>query len=106
MNSYPAVLIGRLGVNKDYRTTDEIGNTTGNQLMNFIKTWFLINNKTGCRFIVVDSYNTEKALKYYERNGFQPLFSNEEQEKQYYSYSTEKPLESRLLYFDLISYKY
>ncbi len=66
MNSYPAVLIGRLGVNKDYRIPDGEENTTGNQLMDFIKTWFLINNKTGCRFIVVDSYNNDKALNYLE----------------------------------------
>lgn len=40
------------------------------KLMSFIKDWFRHeDNKTGCRFIVVDAYNEEKVLRYYERNG-------------------------------------
>jgi len=27
------------------------------ELYFFIKVWFTLNNKTGCRFIVVDAYN-------------------------------------------------
>ena len=39
--------------------------------MSFIKDWFRHeDNKTGCRFIVVDAYNEEKVLRYYEKNGF------------------------------------
>jgi hypothetical protein len=45
--SYPAVLIGRLGVNQDFKN---IG--IGRELMDFIKSWFIHpNNKTGCRFL-------------------------------------------------------
>jgi GNAT superfamily N-acetyltransferase len=51
--SYPAVLIGRLGVNKAFS-----GKGIGKELMTFIKSWFIdAHNKTGCRFVVVDAYN-------------------------------------------------
>ena len=66
--SYPAVLIGRLGVNREFQNTPS---HVGQQLMSFIKDWFRHeDNKTGCRFIVVDAYNEEKVLRYYEKNGF------------------------------------
>ena len=65
MRSYPAVLIGRLGVNKDFRNVVGEGQRIGDQLMDFIKSWFVDGaNKTGCRFIVVDAYNTFKPLRY------------------------------------------
>ena len=54
MKSYPAVLIGRLGVHKNYRLVNDETDRTGKQLMNFIKSWFIDGaNKTGCRFIHV-----------------------------------------------------
>jgi hypothetical protein len=103
MKSYPAVLIGRLGVNKNFRNIIENEKSIGDQLMDFIKSWFIDkSNKTGCRFIVVDSYNQITPLKYYKRNGFIELFSSEEQEKQYTFHQSEKLLITRLLYFDLI----
>ena len=65
MKSYPAVLIGRLGVNTNYRFIEGETERTGKQLMDFIKSWFIDGaNKTGCRFIVVDSYNDAGPLKY------------------------------------------
>lgn len=74
--------------------------------MNFIKSWFIDGaNKTGCRFIVVDSYNEIKPLKYYSNNEFIPLFSNEEQEKEYTGIDSDAKLETRLFYFDLIMLK-
>lgn len=46
--------------------------------MTFIKDWFRHeDNKTGCRFIVVDAYNEERVLKYYDKNGFLPLYKTE-----------------------------
>jgi hypothetical protein len=54
MRSYPAVLIGRLGVHKDFRNIEGEESRIGDQLMNFIKSWFVDGtNKTGCRFIVL-----------------------------------------------------
>ncbi len=96
--SYPAVLIGRLGVSLSYS-----GDGVGTQLMDFIKAWFIDPlNKTGCRFIVVDAYNTDDAIKYYEKNEFSFLFSTEEQEKEYLNIEPEGELKTRMMYFDLL----
>lgn len=96
--SYPAVLIGRLGVSAKFK---RLG--IGRELMDFIKAWFIdSNNKTGCRFIVVDSYNEDEPLKYYSKNNFEFLFSTEEQEKEYSGLPKEDSLKTRLMYFDLI----
>lgn len=49
--------------------------------MTFIKSWFIDpNNKTGCRYVVVDSYNEEAPKEYYTKNGFDFVYSTEEQE--------------------------
>ena len=78
-NSYPSVLIGRLGVNKGFQ-----GQNIGPELMDFIKVWFIDSeNKTGCRFIVVDAYNEEIPLKYYGKCGFEFLIPNESAELKY-----------------------
>lgn len=103
MRSYPAVLIGRLGVNKEYRLMEGEEERTGKQLMDFIKSWFIDEaNKTGCRFIVVDSYNEPGPLRYYSKNGFIGLFSSEEQEKDFTGLSKDAELQTRLMFFDLI----
>jgi hypothetical protein len=103
MKSYPAALIGRLGVSKGFRYITGEEKTIGDQLMDFIKAWFIDkSNKTGCRFLVVDAYNEESPLNYYKRNGFVELFSTEEQEKQATNMPNDKKLLTRLLYFDLI----
>ena len=106
MKSYPAVLIGRLGVNKNYRFVKGETERTGKQLMNFIKSWFIDGaNKTGCRFIVVDSYNDAGPIKYYSENNFVALFSSDNQEKEYTGIPLEAILPTRLMYFDLIVLK-
>jgi hypothetical protein len=43
-NTFPAVKIGRFGVNKDYQSGG-----IGTQAMDYIKSMFVIKNKTGCR---------------------------------------------------------
>ena len=71
--------------------------------MDFIKFWFVSSeNKTGCRFIVVDSYNTFKPLRYYKSNDFIELFGTEDQEKEFTGLPLNQQLQTRLLYFDLI----
>lgn len=103
MRSYPAVLIGRLGVHKNFRNVEHEEQRIGDQLMDFIKSWFVDGaNKTGCRFIVVDAYNTFKPLRYYNSNGFIELFSTEDQEKEFTGVAEGQELETRLLFFDLI----
>lgn len=65
--TYPAVLIGRIAVAKEFQGKKYC---IGYQIMNFIKKWFVTDdNKTGCRYVLVDAMNTEHTLKYYERNG-------------------------------------
>lgn len=74
--------------------------------MDFIKAWFIDpHNKTGCRFIVVDAYNEEMPLRYYEKNGFQYMFSKEKQEAEYTNKDVSTKLNTRLMYFDLIVLK-
>ena len=97
--NYPAVLIGRLGVSADYRGK---GMNIGSQILNYIKGWFRSeDNKTGCRFIVVDAYNNEKTLHFYEKNGFKPLYKTEQEERAFLELNPEQPLETRFMFFDL-----
>ncbi len=92
-------MIGRLGVSKEFTSLG-----IGTELLNFIKSWFIErDNKTGCRFIIVDSYNTNEALNFYKKNGFNFLFSSEEQEKIATDVSNDSQIKTRLMYFDLIT---
>ena len=63
------------------------GQSIGSFLLNFIKSYFIIENKTGCRFLTVDAYAA--AVPFYMKNGFVPL--NDE----------DVDSATRLLYFDL-----
>ena len=95
--SYPAVFIGRLGINKSFKNKSVVS-----QLLHFIKDWFRhASNKTGCRFIVVDAYNNGRTTKFYERNNFRYLYDNESEECMQYKSSTTKDISTRLMYFDL-----
>lgn len=97
MRRYPAVLIGRLGINNQFKRRG-----IGTELMDFIKSWFINkNNKTGCRFIVVDSYNEEAPKDYYCKNKFEYLFYTEEDEAERMGVENIA-LKTRLMYFDLI----
>jgi GNAT superfamily N-acetyltransferase len=64
-SSYPAVKIGRFGVAKEYQRQH-----IGQQTMDFIKQFFVVHNKTGCRFLIVDAYNKSNVLKFYKESGF------------------------------------
>jgi len=98
LSSYPATLIGRLGVDKKFG-----GKGIGTEMMDFIKQWMLEpSNKTACRYLTVDAYNNEPTLKFYEANGFKALFSSDKQEKEYVGLPQAKELKTRLMYFDLI----
>ena len=71
LKSYPAVKLCRLGVSKSMR-----GKSVGSFLLDFIKSYFLVDNKTGCRFITVDAYI--EAIHFYEKNDFLPLRNDDE----------------------------
>ena len=100
--SYPAVLIGRLGVSTLFQGSN---NAVGSQVIDYIISWFLLpNNKTGCRFIVVDAYNNENVRHFYEKNGFKLLYQTEEQEKEANHIPVSDKLTSRMMYLDLLRY--
>lgn len=95
---YPAVLIGRIGVNQKFKRQH-----VGSELMDIIKNWFIKeDNKTGCRYLVVDAYNETAPCEYYQKNGFAFMFSSEEQEREYRNIAGDNPLHTRLMYFDLM----
>ena len=93
----------------------------GKELMDLIKT-IAINpgNNSAARYLVVDAVNEPKVISYYQNNGFQFLFSTDEEELEclhelphegwlkrlvrVFS-GKEKPeykCSTRLMYFDLI----
>lgn len=68
MKSYPAIKIGRLGLHKDYH-----GTPISKQFMDFIKAWTVRDHKPAVKFLILDSYNNPKNLRYYAKNGFELL---------------------------------
>ena len=96
MRRYPAVLIGRLGVDIQFAN-----NGIGTELMQILKFWFVEpDNKAAVRYLAVDALNNSRTLNYYEKNGFAYLFKDEEQEA--VSSRMKQPLKTRYMYFDLI----
>lgn len=98
LKRFPAALIGRLGTNKDLA-----GQGYGSAVMDFIKVLFRTNNRTGCRFLIVDAKNRPDALHFYEKNEFQYLIKDERLEAKYMGIGVgHLPLNTRLMYFDLL----
>ena len=98
LKDYPAVLLARLGVSKDFRSLN-----IGSDVIEFVKLWFLDpHNKTGCRFLIVDAYNSPATLAFYEKNDFKMVFSSEQQEKDYRHLDYETALSTRLMFYDLM----
>ena len=82
-SSYPAMKIGRFGINCEHQ---KLG--IGSDLINFLKSWFITNNRTGCRYLTVDAYI--QSLAFYEKCGFNYLTEK------------DKKQDTRLMYFDLM----
>ena len=101
LRTYPAVLLGRLGVNRKYQGTDFF---VGQQVINYVKSWFIEeDNKTGCRFLVVDAYNELKVLNFYTRNGFKYLYADENEERtELHIPESADLIYTRLMFLDLI----
>lgn len=101
MKRFPSALIGRFGTNKDYA-----GQGYGSAVMDFIKVLFRTNNRTGCRFLIVDAKNRPETLRFYEKNEFQYLINDERLEAKYMGIGVgHLPLNTRLMYFDLLKLK-
>lgn len=84
LRSYPAIKIGRLGIAKSVQYQ-----SVGTYLLEFIEEYFLIDNKSGCRFVTVDAY--VEAIPFYIKNNYQFL-NNDDEDKH-----------TRVMYFDLAS---
>jgi len=99
---HPAVLIGQLAVFDGF---NHLG--IGDEILTFIKMWFLSSeNKTGCRYLVIDAINHPKVLDFYTRNGFRFIFNNIEDEIEYMELDLDPEYKrTRLMYFDLIVLK-
>ena len=82
LKSLPAMKIGRLAVNSNYKNQN-----IGTSILDYLKKLFIDNNRTGCRFITVDAY--KDSLKFYEKNGFK------------YLTNLDINNDTRLMYFDL-----
>jgi len=100
LKSYPAMLIGRLGVSMDFN-----GQGVGSQLINFIKDYSLIQFPRFVRYLLVDAYNEPAVVGFYQKNDFTPVFSTEEQEKESYRQHPSDPLQTRYMFFDMIQWR-
>ena len=84
LKSYPAVKLCRLGVDDSAK-----GRQIGTIVLDYIKSMFIVENKTGCRFLTVDAYL--EAIPFYEKNGFRFLNADDDDPH------------TRLMYYDLMS---
>ena len=59
-----------------------------------VKTMFLNDNRTGCRFITVDAYSNKATLNFYKnKNQFEFLWEKDSDE------------DTRIMWFDLKNYQ-
>jgi GNAT superfamily N-acetyltransferase len=86
--TYPAVKLGRLGIDKDFQSKG-----IGSQILDFTERLFIAESKSGCRFITVDAYNNDKTLSFYRRNDFEFFLTTDTRDK------------TRLMYYDLLPLK-
>lgn len=84
LRSYPAIKIGRLAISKSVQHQ-----SIGTYLLEFIEDYFVVDNKSGCRFVTVDAY--ADAIPFYIKNNYQFL-NNDDEDKR-----------TRVMYFDLAS---
>jgi GNAT superfamily N-acetyltransferase len=98
LQSYPAFLIGRLGVSVEFA-----GQGIGSQLMRNIKYYCDSRFSTLVRFLVVDAYNNDTVLSYYLKNRFLFVFSTEQQEKENMKKAIQdnEPLRTRQMFYDM-----
>lgn len=109
LKRYPGILIGRLGVNSEFAHQG-----IGSQVLDVIKLWFDSSVvKAGCRFLIVDALNKPNVLDFYRKNGFETLFTSEQQEDFYVNPPKDEEqrlmrlanpikLETRLMFTDLL----
>lgn len=84
LRSYPAIKICRLAIAQSAQNQ-----SIGTYLLEFIEDYFIVDNKSGCRFVTVDAY--VNAIPFYIKNNYQFL-NNDDEDKH-----------TRVMYFDLAS---
>lgn len=84
IRNYPAIKIGRIGVSIYFQKTG-----IAYELMDFIKGFSIIEHKPACRLLLLDAYNKERQINFYEKNGFRFVLD------------TDQHANKRLMYFDL-----
>jgi hypothetical protein len=106
LRSFPAVKIGRLAVKKGL---ERGGHRIGSSVVVFIQAFLMLKNKTGCRFLTVDSY--PGAVEFYRKAGFKKVEKATGQEIQTCPHCKEAlPLDSKapplddnvLMFLDLV----
>ena len=100
LKSYPAILIGRLGVATEFN-----GQGIGSQLIYAIKTFCFDQFPDFVRFLLVDAYNEPAVVGFYQKNDFTTVFSTEEQEKEAYRQSSSEALLTRYMFYDMIHWR-
>jgi ribosomal protein S18 acetylase RimI-like enzyme len=98
LQTYPALLIGRLGVSVEFS-----GQGVGSQLMYAIKNYCNGKFPHLVRFLVVDAYNNNAVLLYYQKNDFTFVFSSEQQEIENLKkkIGEDEVLHTRQMFFDM-----
>ena len=87
LRSYPTVKLVRLGVCNPHQKKG-----IGSDILRFLKIFFIVRNKTGCRFITVDAYNKPGVIRFYEKNGLKLLTEDDKNKK------------TRVMFCDLLPY--
>ena len=100
LKAYPGILIGRLGVSKDFS-----GQGAGSQLIQFIRDFCLSNFPDFVRYLLVDAYNEPAVIGFYQKNKFTTVFSTEEQEKESYKQKPDETLHTRFMFYDMIQWR-
>jgi len=100
LKSYPAILIGRLGVAMEFS-----GQGAGSQLIEAIKNYCLIQFPDFVRYLLVDAYNEPAVLRFYQKNDFTSVYSTEEQEKEAYRQPLSEILRTRYMFYDMIQWR-
>jgi len=100
LKSYPAILIGRLGV-----ATEFSGQSAGSQLIDIIKNFSLVMFPDFVRFLLVDAYNEPAVIRFYQKNDFTQVFSTEAQEKEAYRQAISESLRTRYMFYDMMQWR-
>ena len=54
--------------------------------------------------MVVDAYNRPETINFYQKNGFRFLYPDEKLEKEAFHIDVGQPLNTRMMYLDLIDF--